>query len=482
MKTFWTPNNVRGLIVIIGLGLNCAHAAILKPINLGCAQAQTDPDSVCSISVSVLQEDGSQAPEDWLPEPGKSVTLTVMGSPNPSLKLVPSMETSAQFRTTNYPGTCTNCPVDLASQNVDDFTLEVTQEGYRLTANDYGGIAVLIVNDKSTVIFPPDSDDDGMPDSWEAQFCPKENHTCLPKEGDEDGGGGSGLGDGIANLDEYRGFMLGGKHIRTHPLQKDLFLHIVKAQCGTVSLLDDANFLNKLYSLIPPQQVHLLSSNLEANNRTSDEWVDGFVEYDPRSEMILPKDRGASDRSINEYAAAPFTREDKDDKGEPITVKIIQKGIRLIECLDPTPETCTREKPCLLGWSGWSPVAANAVVYTQRIVEHITKRVRAAKGVVLRASTFDPALNMWGPGEETTLDELISQVIQFYVAMEVGHSLGLTSSTQSQGKYNYSYHYAPHTGDNLDYAITSSRKKGELTFFIPSHYNSNGHLKFQIKN
>src|SRR6185503_6488715 len=98
--------------------------------------------------------------------------------------------------------------------------------GYGFKALDYGGMLVVLVGSAKYII-PRDSDIDGMPDAWENLYG-----NLAPDADVDPGPGGNGaVGDGIANLDEYRGFIVSGTHVRMHPSVKNVFVHLVNPQC-----------------------------------------------------------------------------------------------------------------------------------------------------------------------------------------------------------------------------------------------------------
>ena len=169
------------------------------------------------------------SPANFLPTPGGTVTLTVNsgGQPQSPISLVCpsgspttgacSAATLAQsnpivaqaLTTSAYPGTCTNSGLST------DLSADYTISGNQLTSQDCGGMAVVRVTVNNVVynfIVPPDSNFNGMPDTWEAQYS-----SSLAASADNDG-------DGWSNMDEYRGVLLGGQPIRLHPLERDLFV------------------------------------------------------------------------------------------------------------------------------------------------------------------------------------------------------------------------------------------------------------------
>jgi hypothetical protein len=99
--------------------------------------------------------------------------------------------------------------------------------GYELKPTDCGGIAVIQVGNLKFLL-PKDGSGaipaNGLPDVWESLYGGN-----LDPATDIDIGpaASSPVGDGISTGDEYRGFIVSGKQIRTDPRQKDLFLHVI---------------------------------------------------------------------------------------------------------------------------------------------------------------------------------------------------------------------------------------------------------------
>jgi len=90
---------------------------------------------------------------------------------------------------------------------------------YALVSNDCGGMAVIQVGNDRFVV-PRDTNLNGIADSWEAIFCP--GNSCPAGTEDADASpNNAGIGDGFAALDEYRGFIVSGVHVRTDPRQKN---------------------------------------------------------------------------------------------------------------------------------------------------------------------------------------------------------------------------------------------------------------------
>lgn len=207
--------------------------------------------------------------EKWLPEaagrgpntPGNHVTFDVelrdpMGGK--------AGEKTAQFEielleTSGYSGSCMNSPwtgrdPDLEIRKVDNPNLvEVSADGQKaktakglrsasitiscLDGAAAGRLAVLAHIDgedtilaahlegepaRTEVSIPCDSDGNTIADAWE-----EANGVLggsLDSDEDTEPQGDGHDGDGLTVWEEYRGFLEGGKHIRTSPRKKDLFI------------------------------------------------------------------------------------------------------------------------------------------------------------------------------------------------------------------------------------------------------------------
>jgi hypothetical protein len=469
-----------------GIGLDVAQAAAIPPVTGG------------NVTLTIFAG-GVDVSDTWLPEPGQVVTLVANNAgTNPVLTLVPSTSTSAT-RTSAYPGQCTNFPANVATPDTtDDFRLS----GNQLTPTDCGGRAVIQVNGTSTFILPRDSDNDGIPDIWEKRYCPTTSPNCLtnnpaidprtnPNPNDIDTGPGTLQGDGIANIDEYRGFIIRGQHVRTNPQLKDLFVQLFHPQCqtaGTSSLLgggavtypaDGTSIFAAMQTLISAEQIHTMDHIPDAtNSRPNDEWVDNlqryYIDFANNNRDVFEyrtADGNITDRQINRHAVHKLI--------DGVTGKDIQKGLRITECLDLQANCPVTNSTCLVGSAGWGSANGpdNALIYTRRIANYVDKLIADGQGKPLRYATF---VN----GKSTTpvatnRDTLISKVLQFYVAMEFGHAVRLTTTTTSTG-----YHSAAGTGDNMDQACITKidSRSNTNTFYIPSTYSSTDQANFRPKN
>ncbi len=483
-KRKWMLGGVLGLLGVFWITLGVAQAGVITPIEGG-----------TEVTVSIVDLAGTDVTDTWLPEPGQSVNLVIKDSagiviPNLTISLVPPTSPDVP-RTSAYPGQCTNFsnPPTLAA-DFQDFTLI----GSQLTSTDCGGTAVIKVNGTYTFVLPKDSDADGMPDIWEDKYCPLSDPTlpdvtCLTNDVDIDTGpvSTSPCCDGIANLDEYRGFIVSGSHIRTDPRQKDLFVHLVNPQCGIDSLLgggtityptDGLPLFGNTNTLISATQVHLLGYSPGANHSTTNEWADRFVSYNEATQKFT-YDNGTNsppqdDRQINKNALFP--------KPDIFTGSTIQRGLRITECL--APEVVDPTHP-ILGSAGWGSANGpdNALIYTKRISDEIDRLIGLGGVRPLKLSPCDGSIP-----RATAREELISMTIRYILAMELGHAVRLTPTTEGTKQVSYSYHHAPGTCSNLDLELVnkvSSKETGSTaanTFYIPQVYNSNDQGSFRIKN
>jgi hypothetical protein len=250
------------------LGMGLAAAAPLPPTN----PATLMLDSGSPVTVSLYQLDSTlpaavtlQSPsrctsaatsfyrdvtDCWLPEwtpsgDGKVVYVVVNGAPDAPALVPPAAGAIfplgagvtnpflTALTTSAYPGQCTN----FGSGADPDFTLgpatilttsaTTSVVGYELTPRDCGGIAVIQVGTLKFIL-PRDGTAtvaaNGIPEVWETL-----HGGSLDPRADSDTGPAatSPCCDGISTFDEYRGFIVSGKQIRTDPRQKDLFIHVI---------------------------------------------------------------------------------------------------------------------------------------------------------------------------------------------------------------------------------------------------------------
>jgi len=465
-KHRWMIPGVLGLLVW-SFGWGMAQAAAIPAVEPG------------TVTLSILQN-GVDVTDQWLPEPGQSVELVIKGvATSPTMSLV--APTSA------YPGQCTNFGSNT------DLALDFTLTENRLTPTDCGGTAVIKVNGTYTFVLPRDTDADGMPDIWEDKYCPLDNPTlndviCLTKDADIDAGpvNNAAIGDGIANFDEYRGFIVSRIYSRTDPRQKDLFVHLVNPQCGTDSLLGGGvitypsvgpPLFGNVSTLISGTQVHLLGYVPGTSHSTTDEWFERFVKYDEATRKFT-YDNGTTspptdDRQIDKNAL--FKKVD-------IFTGTFQKGLRITECL--APEVVDPTKPTL-GSAGWGSANGpdNALIYTRRISDEIDRLIGLGGVRPLKLSPCDGSVP-----RSTTREELISMTIRYILAMELGHAVLLTATTEGTKQVSYGYHHVPGTCSNLDLELVnkvSNKETGSTaanTFYIPQVYNSNDQGSFRIRN
>ena len=264
----WLTGGLLAGLVWMWLGLGLAQAGTVSP---------TDPQTLklldsSAVTISLYQLDSALPPtislqspsrcitsgspfyrdvtDCWMPEwspagGGKSVYVVVNGSAGVPTLVPPAaggpfpLASGAPnpfvlgLTTSAYPGQCTN----LGSGSEADFTLgpaailqtspNFSVVGYELKPSDCGGMAVIQVGN-ARFILPRDGTAtvaaNGIPEVWENL-----HGGNLDPGGDIDIGpvATSPTGDGLSTFDEYRGFIVSGKQIRTDPRQKDLFLRVV---------------------------------------------------------------------------------------------------------------------------------------------------------------------------------------------------------------------------------------------------------------
>jgi hypothetical protein len=209
--------------------------------------------------------------ERWLPRggkdektPGSTFTVKVdihkLGQPGvaPDAQVTKLMVWLADV--SDQPGVCLNSPPPEKATRDYDFRFRATPgwttkaKGQRAEANppspqstvvldcyDYGGwTAVMATADladgrhlvarvkggtKSTqLIVPKDDNNNHIADDWEKKNV-SPNFSTDPASDEDMVPEGAGPGDGLSLYEEYRGFMVRGKYLRTDPSKKDLFIY-----------------------------------------------------------------------------------------------------------------------------------------------------------------------------------------------------------------------------------------------------------------
>jgi hypothetical protein len=512
------------IVATASLGVGVSEAGVIFPINQSGTQLGT-PNLNSAVTVSLFDSSGQDVTDTWLPTwepatggptiyvsfnaPGAPTTVQLMtfsgtpvftGAVNPFWTQLGAPTTSA------YPGRCTNFDGNPAPAPTDpDYTFPDTaatqipgtqRVGFRLVSQDCGGMAVIQATFPSgtaaagTYLFviPQDSNHNGIPDIWEAKFCP--SNSCPLGTEDSDAGplSPSPIGDGIAAFDEYRGFIVSGKHVSTDPRQRDVFVHLVNPQCGTPTLLgggtppsstlfpnDGTGLFDNLATLLPGSQVHLLGYVPGQANATTTEWVDRFQSFSQQTgfqylDPITGATTGlapADDRRINKNAVFPL------GTTNPITANgLIHRGLRITECLD-----ISTTGPLGTTGIGTPDGPDNSLVYTQRIVNYITTLINNGSGRQLKVFTFNTVTNTWvektNPNGATDANFVISQAMKFYASHELTHSMQLTPTVEGTKTTSYGYHHAPGTGSVIDQTIVQKIDKsttGFNSFYIPSAY------------
>jgi hypothetical protein len=515
------------LVAWVVIGVSAAHA-VIGPVD-GTGQPVPDPP----VTAAIFDENGTDITNAWLPAwrpPPAGQPIADGGTPvyvvfqdATGASIVPSAVTlvrptatqasaaaftglvnpfQSPLSTSAYPGQCTNygSPSDFS----DDFAFDTTgtlftgtdgapRTGFRLIPLDCGGMAVVTATVDGlpyTFVLPQSSSPSGIPDIWAAAFCPPTSPCPTGREDADSSPGNAVNGDGIFAFDEYRGFIVSGVQVRTDPGRKDLFLHLVNPQCvpgdplastaslfgGPNSIVSGAPLFANLDVLLSQTQVHRLGyATPNAPHLTTSEWVDRFarfalgegLRFGDGTLTIAPAD----DRQVNQNAVYFNVN--------TAGIKIPQKGVRVIECLDTS-------LPSLLGFASLGSPNGNdnAIIYTQRIVNYFTTTLNAVCATpdtaCLRYSTFRNGA--WTAPVPISPLELFRVAFAFYVGHEVGHSAGpLTPTIQSARRTSYGYHHAPGSGSTLDQAITNKVTSQGNTFYIPSLYNTSDFTGFKLK-
>ncbi|MGH7320242.1 MAG: hypothetical protein ACRELA_11545, partial [Candidatus Rokuibacteriota bacterium] len=334
MMTTWMIRAGLALVAWLVVGGGVAQAADILPVGKpGDSAAFPYPVKTSTVTLEIRNSvTGAVITDQFLPEPNQTVRLVVkvngVVQPPPPMTLVAPAASpvfdgvinpfinAAALTTSAYPGRCTNVDqianLPVLAVSAPDAELS----GDLLTFTDCGGFAVVQVDVPAqgglfTFIVPPDGDAsyatsdlrnaNGIPFTWETQFC----NTVACPTGSEDGdlrpATSALIGDNAGALDEYRGYILAGVHIRTDPRQVDLFLFLVNPQChgggavfpssaaqalsrlggGTLTLPTSGNgtLFEGVFALYGQALTRLMHTS-GAANYTSTEFVDKFLRYD----------------------------------------------------------------------------------------------------------------------------------------------------------------------------------------------------------
>lgn len=512
------------LLISVVAGLAVAHAGVVVPVDTAVTSPLYPPVSGSPVTVSIFSTAGVDITDTWLPTwnptTGGEPVLVVVNTGGASLgpvTLIPSPApggitfdgTTNPFlnpttlATSAYPGKCTNFGSPGDADYLDaDFLLGPAESvpntlhtGFRLTPNDCGGMAAIqavVDGTLRTFVIPQDSNANGIPDAFEAVLCPA-SHPCPTGREDADSSAGNPTnGDGISAFDEYRGFIVSGRHIRTDPRQKDLFVHLVNPQCvsgapltstasllggGTTTYVTGNTLFSNVETLVSSTQVHRLGYAVPAQAHvTTAEWVDHFHHYSVADGLRFGDGTvttaPADDRQINRNAVYFSV----DGAGN----RVPQKGLRLIECVDTT------SSPSLLGFASLgSPNGPdNAIIFTHRIVNYFVNSLGATCATPTTAclmySTFENGA--WTAPVPISPSSLFGVAFAFYLAMEIGHTTKLTPTIEGTQKTSYGYHHAPGTGSNMDQGITNkvSSRTGN-TFYVPLLYNTSDLTNYKLR-
>jgi hypothetical protein len=232
------------------------------------------------------------------------------------------------------------------------------------------------------------------------------------------------------------------------------------------------SILANVYGLLSAERIRVLGAG--PNPVTSNEWVDNLAGYSEFTGIVYTPAGSTADRVININRVY----------GPP------QKGIRAIECLD---DSLTSPYGFAIGGIGSPNVIGNVILYTKRIVNSLNNLITAKAPRKIRYSPMlQPVfsagrLTDWAPktlvgdGNPANVgirNFIISKAMQFYMGMEIGHSLRLSDSAPNHP------HFPAFSGDALDAAITSKPDRlsgGFHTFYIPSVYSVGDQSQLLIK-
>jgi hypothetical protein len=182
---------------------------------------------------------------------------------------------------------------------------------------DFGGHADLVVTaelDAGRIVYGELKDTrEGLipipkrrPGSFISEAWRKNWHLDAPDSGDDDREpeGDGNLGDGYSNYEEYRGFVINGRHVRTRPDQKDL---LIVNRLGDVALegidrFRTATGLHVLARLLPEE----LTADRVANPNRPDKSPRVAREYQHGIEIDLRTERDGRSMAMIVDEAKPW--------------------------------------------------------------------------------------------------------------------------------------------------------------------------------
>lgn len=233
---------------------------------------------------------------------------------------------------------------------------------------------------------------------------------------------------------------------------------------------------DNLANLFGASQVYLLHMPGQPNRGTT-EWRDNFVSYSWTGGIVLTSGGEANDRQYNWNAVLSGNR--------------IVRGLRNIECVDANTPEPKPTSPLGMASRGLGLGGGYAILFSERIIQHLNNLISAGGSRKLKVSTF--VNGAWtppvfvgdgAPTNEVNKNLLKSIAFRFYKAHEDGHAGVLTKEVITDRRTTYGYHYPDFTGDELDRSITCKLDKstsGFNTCYIPSIFNTADKADFKAR-
>jgi hypothetical protein len=225
-----------------------------------------------------------------------------------------------------------------------------------LECRDYGGFTAVKADsgpDTATLRIPKDDNGNWLPDGGWRLFANGQQYgeitdmeeDTLTSESDQDTNpnpGSGSTGDGFANFEEFRGVIVRGKHRRTNPYMKDLFIAVVT---GSGQIPEQDNIGCAVNLQLTKHRINSTGetdSNLQVNFNRSNSGYGGAIPGPSPLQRALLAVNGGYDPNLFGFLIAPASQPDYVPN-EVTRVEVYIETIRLFS--PPTLDRTTEDPP-----------------------------------------------------------------------------------------------------------------------------------------